>query len=368
MKRTRQTVWSPPAKKLHIAKWLAACGLHATRSANRGGTTLTEVLVSLMVMSIGVVSLTSIFPLSLARSIRAAQLTSATICRYNCEAMLDADRSILMSIPASSKAVIDPLGANVLGADRPAFANVFGNDGTAAVGSLTRMNGGRNTMSSADFLVTLPDSWTVLHDGTAVNPVATQIRVTGLSALLPALPGNLVKVTMFYEGAGRLLSISRTATGLSGDDVTWTDAIPTPILTGWGANPVKVRVEQQNRNYTWLATANRNASDQVAIDVAVFYRRSFSAEDERVHTANLTTGQRNVTITFSGIEPSLKKGSYLFDPVNVQWYRISDIKSKTSTNAQLELDRPAAFASTRSIFMKGIVEVYRIDNTKGISL
>lgn len=54
----------------------------------RAGTTLSEVLISLLVMSIGVVSLATLFPISVLRSIQATQLTNAANLRYNVEAML----------------------------------------------------------------------------------------------------------------------------------------------------------------------------------------------------------------------------------------------------------------------------------------
>ena len=52
------------------------------------GATLSEVLVSLLVMSIGVVSLATLFPISVLRSLQATQLTSAANLRYNVEAFL----------------------------------------------------------------------------------------------------------------------------------------------------------------------------------------------------------------------------------------------------------------------------------------
>lgn len=54
------------------------------------GSTLTEVLIATMVLSIGVLSVGTLFPLSLARSVRANQLTQSTIHRYNCEAQIEA--------------------------------------------------------------------------------------------------------------------------------------------------------------------------------------------------------------------------------------------------------------------------------------
>jgi len=55
-----------------------------------GGSTLTEVLIATMVLSIGVISVGTLFPLSLARAIRANQVTQSTIHRYNCEAQIEA--------------------------------------------------------------------------------------------------------------------------------------------------------------------------------------------------------------------------------------------------------------------------------------
>ena len=56
---------------------------------NRRGTTLVEVLASVMIMSIGVISIASLFPVALLRSIRATQVTHSTNLRLNAEAMLE---------------------------------------------------------------------------------------------------------------------------------------------------------------------------------------------------------------------------------------------------------------------------------------
>ncbi|MBI1311354.1 hypothetical protein GC176_08610 [bacterium] len=57
--------------------------------SRRRGTTLTEVLMSLMVMSIGVVSLATLFPISAARVLEATNLTNATVLRFNAEGIID---------------------------------------------------------------------------------------------------------------------------------------------------------------------------------------------------------------------------------------------------------------------------------------
>jgi hypothetical protein len=61
---------------------------HSSRRPSRAGTTLSEVLISLLVMSIGVVSLATLFPISVLRSVQATHLTHAANLRYNVEALL----------------------------------------------------------------------------------------------------------------------------------------------------------------------------------------------------------------------------------------------------------------------------------------
>ncbi len=58
------------------------------------GATLSEVLISLLVMSIGVVSLATLFPISVLRSLQATQLTSSANLRYNVEAFLGVNPQI----------------------------------------------------------------------------------------------------------------------------------------------------------------------------------------------------------------------------------------------------------------------------------
>ena len=60
-------------------------------SQKRTGVTLTEVLMSLMIMSIGVSAVAVLFPVSTLRAIQANQLTHGAIVKYNVEALLQAD-------------------------------------------------------------------------------------------------------------------------------------------------------------------------------------------------------------------------------------------------------------------------------------
>lgn len=55
----------------------------------RSGSTLTEVMISVLVIGIGGIAVLSLFPLAVSRSLRANQLTQATIHRYNAEEQLE---------------------------------------------------------------------------------------------------------------------------------------------------------------------------------------------------------------------------------------------------------------------------------------
>ena len=65
--------------------------------SQRAGATLSEVLISLLVMSIGVVSLATLFPIAILRSVQATHLTNSANLRYNVEALLSV-RAELYSI------------------------------------------------------------------------------------------------------------------------------------------------------------------------------------------------------------------------------------------------------------------------------
>ncbi|MBC8113487.1 MAG: hypothetical protein H7062_03860 [Candidatus Saccharimonas sp.] len=78
------------------------------RMAVSRGSTLSEVLISMLVMSIGVVSLATLFPISVLRAIQASHLTNAANLRLNAEASMSVQSEILngghvrdVSYPAS---------------------------------------------------------------------------------------------------------------------------------------------------------------------------------------------------------------------------------------------------------------------------
>ncbi|MEC7558220.1 MAG: hypothetical protein VYA32_13630 [Planctomycetota bacterium] len=66
-----------------------------TMSTRATGATLTEVLMSMMILSIGVLSVASLFPVGILSSARATQLTHAALLRQNAEAVLALNSNLI---------------------------------------------------------------------------------------------------------------------------------------------------------------------------------------------------------------------------------------------------------------------------------
>lgn len=69
---------------------------HDSASPDRlSGVTLVEVLMSLMIMSIGLASVAVLFPISVLRSVQATQMTNAAILKYNVEAYVQMNPQLI---------------------------------------------------------------------------------------------------------------------------------------------------------------------------------------------------------------------------------------------------------------------------------
>jgi type II secretory pathway pseudopilin PulG len=68
---------------------------HSTVAADRLGVTMVEVLMSLMIMSIGIASVAVLFPIAVLRSIQATQLTNAAILKSNAETLIDSRKQLI---------------------------------------------------------------------------------------------------------------------------------------------------------------------------------------------------------------------------------------------------------------------------------
>src|SRR5579872_7045781 len=227
-------------------------------TTQNAGATLTEVLIAMLIMSIGIVALATLFPLSVLRSIKASQSTNGTVLRFNAESIIDLYPQIIKSpvnvawnniqiaknTPAAmdpplnspQNYIIDPLGlATISNLGLPSvgnFANAyqnrpehyFGNDPNAAVAGspwqfLPRYPLTWRTVGTAGAVATLPDSWSleleaVFTAGTAIPDPgyagppaigATQIDVPGVASLannLPIGPGNPTVRAVIFSADG----------------------------------------------------------------------------------------------------------------------------------------------------------------------
>lgn len=149
----------------------------------RAGMTLMEVLMSCAIMSIGVVMVATIFPLSTLRVLEANRQTNSTIAKFSAEALFDIDPNFVQnpdgvagtqspawSVPAY---FVDPLGYQTFHRDA----------GLAA----PRAAGAVPTTAAPAPL--LRDTWGTLPPGSPVNvPLAR--RYTG-ATLFPNVPGTV---------------------------------------------------------------------------------------------------------------------------------------------------------------------------------
>lgn len=418
--------------------------------SGRRGATLMEVLIAVMITSIGLVAIMSMFPLSVLRSVRATQITSSTTARLNVETMMDVYQNMIKN-PVSyatdgtdSKSdppvngfglttytyVIDPVGFNVvqglgltIGSSANKYENqpehYFGNNPGSLPWSSTppgtpwltvpRYPLTWRSLAAADSVVTLPDSWMLQFEANGQNPQTdakaaagpTQIDVPGLGAsgfALPTYPS--ARVVIFSPDGGA--SQTRIITKVSGDTVSWTEnatgvdangnnimddyPLPTGFLNLFvtDSKGVKnnvsgnVRVEIQERRYTWLLTVRQQASGLSSdIDVVVFFNRPFEsiADDEVLYPAqfNLSSTQAKVSYQQAN-KPFLRKGNFVFDANNAYWYRISNVQPDLPTaqpgvlQANITLEMPANAASPvvnnvlqgKAMFPRAVVDVFPI--------
>ncbi|WP_339907621.1 hypothetical protein [Symmachiella dynata] len=253
-------------------------------SAPRGGVTLVEVLMSLLVVGVGLVSVAVLFPLSILRTIEATQLTSATMVRYNAEELIDTFPAIVFDPEgdgdagehANTNYIVDPFGFDVLttlsGAAVPASGESpvpFGSFLERFPGSIG--NGGiipdlttPNPSAAANF-VTLPDSWDTLLDETSsipanYLPATPSIELPGAAAaigLTADYDGTVLGVpvyrAIFFDATGDR-SHTRVLTGITNianSVLTWADPLPN------GFTPATAWLQVQERHYSWLLTVRR---------------------------------------------------------------------------------------------------------------
>ncbi len=275
-------------------------------SSSRAGVTISEVLISMVIMAIGVVSLATLFPASVLRSIQASQLTNSALLLKNAKARLFFDTNLLSKkhIPTSkSIAMIDPFGTII---DTSTNQPKYNLDPTIAgqAGGIVRysVDDTGNTQQSAEGLAMLPDSWSLVRqDGIIVDPrniiaggyavSARQLTMASsgdnFSNIFPrttTAQGNPLYRITILDATGRKAA-TRFITQVDGNQLGWGDANSPPDSPPdeFPFIPARGRVEVRDNRYTWMLTLRKspgNNTRQGDADLVVFFNRSFKATDE----------------------------------------------------------------------------------------
>lgn len=415
---------------------------------SRTGTTLSEVLVATFVMSIGVVSLATLFPIALLRSIQATQLTNATLLRQNAEARLEYNAGVIhdpdndgnetehrADIDVDNDGTIDAgidtdwdsdntvdLGAYLV----DPLGRALSASNPNSLGLLTRFSGFGTavpTIAQFETLCMLPDVWQPLFESrvAAQNNAAFTISIpsgidltnlTTSQVRNTANPNNPRYRMVLLDATGKsavikdLFQITDNA-GTANDDLIWQDTTSPPTLSvPTGFTAAQVKVEVQERRYTWMLTVRKNSAGTAAVDVVAFFERSFRPQDEFVYgvtysinsagqaTGNGFDGQpgnagvddnadgttdevaergwpgsddrRTISVTWTaGTDPNpfIKQGGFVLDAAAGNWYRITQyVENTTAGTATIVVDHdltPLPSGITpRLVFFRGVLEVY----------
>jgi type II secretory pathway pseudopilin PulG len=393
------------------------------RALGNSGATLMEVLMAVLILGIGMVSIASLFPISVIRSTQANYLTHSTTHRYNAEQLLYA-----FGNGGGWHVLTDPDNGDQNGDGNPlndqnggtycvdplAFSqNVQGN---TFLGQMFRYDGistnaqtnnwsGYISPQIADLLAMAPDTWKTQYEELTVsvapgNPgqdVLTFAKLQNQSIFVPSTntlrvvafnTANTGSVTRFVTQANNAATLN--ASGQLQNTIT-VDSLPSGFSVG------KVMVQNLPREFTWMMTVRKQAMGNADVTVAVFHNRelvtggpagtdllSETAFANATNTRDPNQPQKDsmgnvlgnsvfyagsptayLTWPAGGRVPFLRKGSYVLDTSSGYWYRVESYNAETALNqATITLDTPAKFTSAAgqqvAVFMRGIVDVYPI--------
>jgi prepilin-type N-terminal cleavage/methylation domain-containing protein len=295
----------------------------------RRGSTLTEVLVALMIMSIGLVSLATLFPLATLRAAKAVQVTAATDLRYNADTLLTMYPEMILNpdldplsdnLPGFNQPslnwVIDPIGYQAaldpkqtgqvnLDPQNLAYADYFGQRGNNAWQPVRRYPFNRGmTKSLAEDFGGMPDTVNIKYEKTVTGAIGGATEMTlpadALSSLRIDLdnsnrPSPPLRLTLFSADGRTSVSRDLTQVNPGNNLVKWTEDLngngqldageDTNLNGGLDQHPLppnfvvtSIRLEEHEARYSWMLTVRRVMSGLAEVDVVVFFRRKLPAD------------------------------------------------------------------------------------------
>lgn len=368
----------------------------------RLGATLTEVLITILIMSIGLVGVMSLFPASILRSVQAHALTTATNLRFSAEASLaqhpqiigDADRIPGFNSDTNgdgnrwndqfqSVFIVDPFLVSTRGI---ASGSQLGGVGS---NTISVFHAGFTTLPEIESVFSSPDKWTIQHEsvpfngdlGPAVNPQSLSFRnLTDQQVYVG--PGLAPTRLVIFNKSGkscqvREINSALNGVGALGNTIYWSPRLPAPFSNATFANADigNVRIEQRDLHFTWIVTVrgiNRSTASPVLnyeATITAFYKRGYPDDDIRsfgngpdfVFQKNSSTARVAYSLPN---RPYLKRGSWVLDATsgNGFWYQIEEFVDDGIGSAILTLATPAREHGSAAVFMKAIVDVYPLNN------
>ena len=340
---------------------------------SHSGATLTEVLISLLAMGIGVVAVATMFPISVLKSVRATQLTRAAILTQNANSQIHADPRILNDPDFATSPgefehysedlngngkfeqgedsgetfygatglnrgiyIVDPLGWAYNNGLPTGTPGIFGNNSPTGFAGFPRHSGmainpattsltDTQIENAAAALVGLPDSWEtigeeVMHPTTpfpgsspANRTIVKFADATQFDFSVVTTGGNPISRAVFFlfQPNGGVLAVTRRITGVNSGNNTLTVTPPLPAsLTASPGIIDRVRVETQQEQFTWLLSVRRPSHGVPLADIVVFYNRSLGPDSERLYESSFRAA--------AGSDGTYADGTYrsgfLYDP------------------------------------------------------
>ncbi len=352
-------------------------------AGNRRGATLVEVLMSLLVISLGVTSVFTLFPLTVVRSLKATVRTNAALVAHNAQEIVrsgcfrSGNLPVLVDPPSSLTAgtfIVDPYGWSAF-KDSPA-ANRFGPNGVPRIHGFEWFPGTPPTPEQLDELYSSRDSWVTLVEAPADS-------VTGTTVTFPNdvdLQNVGASSRIVVYNSSRTASVSRKVGTASGRVVT-IDSTEPNFPASITSDPGEARIETFERRYTWLLSVTQDDRGAQRIQCVVFFRRAFDEASETPYDiVDVNPNDpRRVTIDISGGSPDVSPGDIVFGAYGSDsvppppaanrtmgvWYRVLSVNQSNGEilldrtwEGPLESDGDNTTRDANLIFPTGAVEVF----------
>lgn len=333
-----------------------------TRTANRPGVTLVEVLIAIFLMGLGLMAILSLFPLGAAQMAQAikdqrcaeaatnADALSRIIWKQTCDA--DGNSGSLKFTDGTSGqpfilAMDNPNNAVPAGNQMASEAAVPRNSNTASYPVL--VDGmGRYSATTADRLWWMPP---VPAQATAAGAPQWRIPRRSLNIRTSASAASDVVsmgVQRVYKQFGLLDDLTFNYNGTPDLDLNQASAETATSATTKG-------VERTGR-YTWsyLYRRNNNA-DRTTVDISVIVYSGRSIDVPAAETAYAgagNPGSKSLTLSYTGLpKPAVRRGQWVFDATlwdasgtvlapQGYFYRVVNVDDSVANQVGLELQTP----------------------------